>query len=422
MEERMEIELQMKIIKDLIAQRTGKNSVKIEYTKSKEIHAIDELVKKELLSIKSSEYYLSENIDDFLEKNKIKVLKLPLELDLETKDILKQLTKSSRKLAELKGITKTIPNSLILINALVLQEAKDSSQIESIITTNDELYKAEINIGVTSLATKEVQNYANALKKGFSLITEGKTLSLSFIIEIQKELEKEPTKQGIRKKFGTTIMNQSTKEILHIPPQDYEEIVVLLENLEEYINSEDEIDPLIKLAIIHHRFENIHPFPDGNGRTGRIINVLYLTLKEMLDLPILYLSSYLIKNKTEYYDLLKKVSNEDSWEEWILFILRGVEETSIETIERIKKINILMEDTKKEMKEKKPKIYSKDLLELIFIHPYTKINFIVEGLKKDRKTVSKILNELVEINILEEVKVGREKYFINTELYNLLKN
>ena len=190
MEERMEIELQMKIIKDLIAQRTGKNSVKIEYTKSKEIHAIDELVKKELLSIKSSEYYLSENIDDFLEKNKIKVLKLPLELDLETKDILKQLTKSSRKLAELKGITKTIPNSLILINALVLQEAKDSSQIESIITTNDELYKAEINIGVTSLATKEVQNYANALKKGFSLITEGKTLSLSFIIEIQKELEK----------------------------------------------------------------------------------------------------------------------------------------------------------------------------------------------------------------------------------------
>ena len=217
-------------------------------------------------------------------------------------------------------------------------------------------------------------------------------------------------------------MNQSTKEILHIPPQDYEEIVVLLENLEEYINSEDEIDPLIKLAIIHHRFENIHPFPDGNGRTGRIINVLYLTLKEMLDLPILYLSSYLIKNKTEYYDLLKKVSNEDSWEEWILFILRGIEETSIETIERIKKINILMEDTKKEMKEKKPKIYSKDLLELIFIHPYTKINFIVEGLKKDRKTVSKILNELVEINILEEIKVGREKYFINTELYNLLKN
>ena len=422
MEERMEIELQMKIIKDLIAQRTGKNSVKIEYIKSKEIHAIDELVKKELLFIKSSEYYLSENIDDFLEKNKIKVLKLPLELDLETKDILKQLTKSSRKLAELKGITKTIPNSLILINALVLQEAKDSSQIESIITTNDELYKAEINIGVTSLATKEVQNYANALKKGFSLITEGKTLSLSFIIEIQKELEKEPTKQGIRKKFGTTIMNQSTKEILHIPPQDYEEIVVLLENLEEYINSEDEIDPLIKLAIIHHRFENIHPFPDGNGRTGRIINVLYLTLKEMLDLPILYLSSYLIKNKTEYYDLLKKVSNEDSWEEWILFILRGVEETSIETIERIKKINILMEDTKKEMKEKKPKIYSKDLLELIFIHPYTKINFIVEELKKDRKTASKILNELVEINILEEVKVGREKYFINTELYNLLKN
>lgn len=426
LEEKIMLELKLKIINELIQERdkSGNSSIKFEFINKKEIECVNNLIEEGIISHENGIYFLEENIDGFIQESKLKLQLplLPLDIDLESKTVLKQITRSSRSLAELKGISKTIPNSLILINALVLQEARDSSEIENIITTNDELYRAEINIGVSTYETKKVQNYAMALKIGFNMIKEKKRLSIDSIIEIQKVLEKNKEKQGIRKKFGTLIMNQNTKEILHVPPQDYNTINLLLSNLEEYIESSGDEDFLIKLAVIHHRFEFIHPFPDGNGRTGRILNVLYLVLKDLLDLPILYLSNYFIKNKTKYYELLKKVDIENQWEEWILFFLTGIEETSIEAVQLINQIKLLMDETKKEIIDKKPKIYSKELLELLFTHPYTKISFIVDSLGKDRKTASNILKELVSIDLLKEFKLGKAKYFVNDKLYKILKN
>jgi len=215
---------------------------------------------------------------------------LPLTKDVETKEILKKSISSNRALAKLNGIAKIIPNSNILINSLALQEAKDSSEIENIITTHDELYKASLDIKNLSHATKEVQNYKNALLKGFRLINDNKLLLKKYIVEIQKELEQNDA--GVRKQSGTNLANAKTGEVIFTPPQKFEDIEKLLANLEKYINEPNDIDPLINMAIIHYQFETIHPFYDGNGRTGRIINILYLILNELLDIPILYLSSH----------------------------------------------------------------------------------------------------------------------------------
>ncbi|HNW99624.1 MAG TPA: Fic/DOC family N-terminal domain-containing protein, partial [Bacteroidales bacterium] len=237
---------------------------------------------------------------------KWKLSELPLNFDIETKKILKSLPYAHAALAELKGIATTIPNQNILINTLGIQEAKDSSAIENIITTHDDLYKSELNFdSVKSLNAKEVQNYILALKKGFNLISKNKLLTNRMILQIQEELEK--NKAGFRKLPDTTLKNASTGEIIYTPPQDYEEIKRLMSNLEKFINDEKicDYDPLVKMAIIHFQFESIHPFYDGNGRTGRIINILYLILENLQTLPILYLSNYIIKNKIEYYKLLQ---------------------------------------------------------------------------------------------------------------------
>lgn len=348
-----------------------------------------------------------------------KLQNLPPLIDIETKGILKQVNKSNRKLAELKGMAKTIPNSLILINTLALREAKDSSEIENIITTNDELYKAEIQIEVINNSTKEVQNYTCALKKGFDLIRKNNFLTTNLIIEIQEELEK--NKSGIRKQSGTVLKNPFTGEIIYTPPQNYDDILKLLKNLEEYINiDDDEVDPLIKLAIIHYQFESIHPFPDGNGRTGRIINILYLVLKKLLDIPVLYLSSYIIKNKNDYYKLLQKVRTDDAWEEWIIYILVGIEKTSEESIILISEIEKIMDKTQILIQNEAAKIYSKDLIEILFIHPYTKIEFLTEKLGVSRQTASIYLNKLEELNILKKEKIGKFNYYINLELMEVL--
>lgn len=349
--------------------------------------------------------------------NKLKYL--PPIVDVETKNILKQVNKSNRKLAELKGMSKTIPNSLILINTLALREAKDSSEIENIITTNDELYKADIEIEITDSSTKEVQNYTRALKKGFKLIEDKGFLTTNLIIEIQEELEE--NKSGIRKQPGTILKNPLTGETVYTPPQDYNEILSLLKNLEDYINiDDDEIDPLIKLAIIHYQFESIHPFPDGNGRTGRIINILYLVLKELLDIPVLYLSSYIIKNKNDYYKLLNKVGTEEAWEEWIMYMLIGIEKTAEESISLISGIGKIMNETMTLIQNEAPKIYSKDLVETLFLHPYTKIDFLAENLGISRQTASSYLNQIEELNILKKEKVGKYNYNINLKIFRLL--
>ena len=350
----------------------------------------------------------------------IMIKKLPLPIDIETKQILKKAISANRALANLNGVARTIPNQNIIINSLVLQEAKDSSEIENIITTHDELYISNIDASNISQATKEVNRYAKALKEGYRLVKEHELLLVRDIVAIQSILENNSA--GIRKQIGTVLKNEATGEVVFTPPQNEDEIRELLTNLEEYINTKDDIDLLIKMAIIHHQFESIHPFYDGNGRTGRIINILYLVLNGLLEIPILYLSRYIIRHKANYYKLLQEAIVKGAWEEWILFMLDGVEQTSKETIDMINAINELMQQTAIEIQERLPKIYSKDLVEILFIHPYTKIEFLVDLMNLHRDTASKYLKELEKIGILSGVKIGRSKFYINIELYKLLKN
>ena len=346
--------------------------------------------------------------------------KLPLEQDVESRGILKKLTTAHKALAELKGVVSSIPNENILINTLGLQEAKDSSAIENIITTHDDIYKAELNLNsFKSLDAKEVQNYIFALKKGFGLISKNKILTNNDIIDIQAELEK--NNAGFRKLPGTALKNTSTGEIVYRPPQDYAIIQELMQNLEQFINDNtiSNFDPLVKMAIIHYQFESIHPFYDGNGRTGRIINVLYLVMNNLLDLPILYLSRYIIQNKGTYYKLLQEVRETDKWENWILFMLAGVEQISKETIVLISQIKELIFEFKYLLRNNY-KFYSQDLLNNLFKHPYTKIEFLERDLGVSRITASKYLNKLASDGILKKQKLGTGNYYINKKLMELL--
>jgi len=346
--------------------------------------------------------------------------KLPLEQDIESKKILKKLASAHRALAELKGIVSSIPNENILINTLGLQEAKDSSAIENIITTHDDIFKAELNLdGFKSLNAKEVQNYISALKKGFGLISNNKILTNNDIIEIQTELEK--NNAGFRKVPGTALKNSTTGEIIYTPPQDYDTILELMRNLEQFINDEtlSDFDPLVKMAIIHYQFESIHPFYDGNGRTGRIVNVLYLVMNELLDLPVLYLSRYIILHKGDYYKLLQEVRETDNWENWVLYLLNGVEETAKETIVLIVKIRELIFEYKNLLRDNY-KFYSQDLLNNLFKHPYTKIEFVVNDLGVSRITASKYLTQLSKDGLLRREKLGTGNYYVNEKLIELL--
>jgi Fic family protein len=349
-----------------------------------------------------------------------KLKKLPLIQDIETKKILKKLASAHRALAELKGIVSSIPNENILINTLGLQEAKDSSAIENIITTHDDIFKAELNLeGFKSLNAKEVQNYIYALKKGFGLITKNKILTNNDIIAIQSELEK--NNAGFRKVPGTALKNSTTGEIVYTPPQDYDTILDLMTNLEQYINDESmsEFDTLVKMAIIHYQFESIHPFYDGNGRTGRIINVLYLVMNDLLNLPILYLSRYIIEHKADYYKLLQEVRETDNWENWVLYMLDGVEQIAKETIVLIGKIRDLIYEYKNLLRNNY-KFYSQDLLNNLFKHPYTKIEFIENDLGVSRITASKYLNQLAKDKVLKKEKLGTGNYYINEKLIKIL--
>lgn len=345
---------------------------------------------------------------------------LPPQADLETRQVLRQLAKSHRSLAELKGFSDMLPNKNILINAITINEAKDSSEIENIITTHDELFKTMSRENYKNPAAKEVVNYRRAIWRGYELVKEKGFLSANMIIEIQKIIEAE--KGGIRKLPGTELKNQSTGEVIYTPPSGKEEILSLLDNLEWYINHDnDDTDPLTKLAVIHYQFEAIHPFYDGNGRTGRMINVLYLVLKDLLDSPILYLSKFIIKNKMAYYNLLEQVTAEGKWEEWILFILEGIEETADESLMLVKEINGLLEATAKEINAKLPSIYSKELVDLIFFEFYTKIGYIEAGLGVSRKTAAKYLANLEEEGFLVSEKIGRERIYLNQELFKIVK-
>lgn len=351
---------------------------------------------------------------------------LPLSYDLETKAILKQLNNANRRLAELKGVAMTIPNENILVSTLTLQEAKDSSEVENIVTTQDDLYKNASELYsdyAINAATKEVLNYREALQHGFRLVKEKGVLTSSVIREIQKLLEHNSA--GFRSIPGTTLKSSDGKTV-YTPPQDRTEILNYMDNLETFINNDDisELDPLIKLAIIHHQFESIHPFYDGNGRTGRIICVLFLVLTGRLDLPILYLSRYITHNKKKYYELIQDIrdknsDNADEWEAWILFILKGIEETAIETTRLVKGISKLMADFKFVLRPKFGKQYRHELLNNLFFHPYTKVEFLEKELMISRVTAQRYLNLLMETGLIDRVKIGKAYYYINVPLMNL---
>jgi Fic family protein len=348
--------------------------------------------------------------------------KLPPQREkIETLNILREANKATAALAELKGIANTIPNQSMLLNAIVLQEAKGSSEIENIITTQDELYKAlAINNPTISLDTKEVVNYRKAIFKGFDLIKKQGFLRLKDVIEIQNVLIENYA--DIRSMPRTVLKNDAAGEVIYTPPRDKNEILDLLSNFVEHFNeNKNDIAPLINLAILHHQFESIHPFYDGNGRTGRILNILYLILNNLIDLPILYLSRYIIENKPDYYRLLNQTNGLGEWEEWILFMLKAVETTSIQTIEKINTIKNLLEETIGTVQVNAPKIYKKELVELLFEQPYSKIEFVVNKLNVERKAASRYLKELEKIGVLESQKVGRETLYINKKLLEALK-
>ncbi len=347
---------------------------------------------------------------------------LPPKTEIETKAVLKKLVTAGQSLAELKGYIELLPSKSIILNSITLQEAKDSSEIENIVTTHDQLYKAiSASKTVTDPSVKEVLNYRDALYKGLTLVREHKLLTTNTIIEIQQELEQ--NKAGIRKLPGTKLANDRTGEVMYTPPENEKIIRDLLTNLEAYINTaDDNIHPLVKLAIIHYQFESIHPFYDGNGRTGRIINVLYLVIKDLLTEPILYLSRYIIENKSEYYTLLRKVTTDNAWEDWICFILTAIEKTSSYTLALCKEIIAIMEKVRKTLQDERPKIYSHELLEILFTNVYTRIDHLINKNIASRNVAGKYLKELESLDILKGEKVGRDVFYINVGLFDLLKH
>ena len=345
---------------------------------------------------------------------------LPPQVELESKAVLRQLAVAHRYLAELKGMAATIPNESILISTLTLQEAKDSSEIENIITTHDALYKESLfHEQNKNPSAKEVNDYAAALRVGFDQVRQDRLITLNRLLEIHQVLEQNDA--GLRKLPGTELKNDRTGQVVYTPPQDYQTIVQLMNNLEQFINDDKmlEADPLVKMAVIHYQFESIHPFYDGNGRTGRILNILYLVANGLLDIPVLYLSRYIIQTKSDYYRLLQTVRDDGDWEAWLLYMLAGVEQTASEGIRLIQEIKQLMQEYKHQIRSKLPKIYSQDLLNNLFCHPYTKIEFVQRDLEVSRVTATRYLELLTEAGFVEKHKMGRNNYYVNRPLFEL---
>jgi Fic family protein len=341
---------------------------------------------------------------------------------IETVAVLREAARAHRYLAELKGRAATIPNQGILIDTLALQEAKASSEIENIVTTQDEMFQASLfPEGPSSPAAKEVALYVDALKCGFDgLRNRQGLLTANGIIEMFRTLKR--TQEGFRTTPGTVLRNEATGEDVYVPPQAGAEIVAHMTALEHFINDAppEGLDPLVRMAIIHHQFESIHPFSDGNGRIGRIVNVLYLTQQGLLDIPILYLSRYITGRKADYYRLLQSVRDTGEWEPWLLYMLRAVGETAIGTLKLIEQVRQLMADYKNAIRTGHPKIYSQDLLNNLFRHPYTRIDFVQRELGVTRQTAACYLDQLASGGLLSKHQEGRNNYYINTPLAALL--
>ncbi len=344
---------------------------------------------------------------------------LPPVAAIETPAILKAAISANRALAELKGKSESLPNPSMLVNSIVLQEAKSSSEIENVVTTNDKLFTAlSAEDNNVDLQTKEVLRYRQALWKGVEAL-KYRPLSTDLFIQLMQIIKE--SSAGIRTEPGTVIANPITKNIIYWPPEGEALIRNLLINLEEYMHVKDDVDPLIKMAVAHSQFEAIHPFDDGNGRTGRLINILYLMKKELLTHPVLYLSDAIINEKQNYYKLLRDVTEQQAWEPWILFMLKAVEKTSQQTMDQIGQILTLLEETLELAREKLPgRVYSKELIELLFEQPYCKVKYLVERDIAKRQTAAEYLRELEDAGFLKSKQVGREKLYLNIRLYNLL--
>lgn len=344
---------------------------------------------------------------------------LPPAADLETKAVLKQVIAARAALAELKGTAKLLPNQGVLIQAVGLQEAKLSSEIENIVTTNDDLYRGFANDGEgANPMTKEVLHYKDALWQGFQWVKQGMPLTSRLFESLYQTIKQ--AEDGVRRLPGTRLTNPGSGETIYTPPEGESLIRDKLANLERFINESSELDPLVRLAVTHYQFEAIHPFPDGNGRVGRILNILYLISEGLLDVPILYLSRYIIENKTDYYRGLSGVTEQGNWEAWVLYILRAVEATARTTDARIVSILAMMKEAAAKAETVLPKVQVPAILDVVFHHPYCKVRFLEDAGLGSRPTCTKYLRALVTAGVLREQPVWRENYFVNDDFFAVL--
>ncbi|MDR0776083.1 MAG: Fic family protein [Azonexus sp.] len=354
----------------------------------------------------------------------------PPGVDFQAPELLKALVSAHRHLAELKGCAASIPNQAILINTLVLQEAKASSEVESYVTTQDELFRADLHIAEwVSSAAKEVARYREGLTHGFERMRQQQgILSNGTLIALFQLLKN--SNETFRTSGGTVLKNERTGATVFVPPQDGTQVQTHMQALERFINDDAacELDPIIKMALIHHQFESIHPFSDGNGRVGRILCVLCLVRTGLLDTPLLYLSRYINRHKGDYYRLLQAVRDASgdaaasaaSWQAWVLFMLNAVGQTARQAVQLVGGMRDLMAETKRHLRTKTPKLYSQDLLNNLFRHPYTRIEFVQRDLSITRQTAARYLRQLAQAGLVQEHSQGKYLYFINVPLVQLL--
>ena len=348
---------------------------------------------------------------------------LPPKVNLESPTIFKATIRANKLLAELKGFCQTLPNPGLLFNTIVLQESKESSAIENIVTTQDELYKATL-MGemVKNHASKEVLQYREAMYWGLNQLEQKPIITTNLLVGIMQKLRW--SNENIRKNAGTKLSNPSTGNIVYTPPEGEDTIREKLKSLEIFINDDtvSDIDPLIKMALIHYQFEAIHPFSDGNGRTGRILNILYLIQKELMSLPILYLSKYIIENKSDYYRLLREVTEKDNWTEWVLYVVNGIAETAEHTLIKIKAILALKSNFENVLKAEFGSSYNRELVDLLFSYPYIKIAVLEKKGIAKRQTASVYLKKIEKLKFLSTYKLGRDIYYINDKLIKILSS
>lgn len=342
---------------------------------------------------------------------------LPPTVDVETKAVLKQCIRARAAVAELKQAAELIPNQAVLINTLPLLEAQASSEIENIVTTADRLFQFREGAGAADAATKEALRYSQALQEGVRALAR-RPLNTRTAEEVCSRIK--GTTMTVRKVPGTTLANDRTGEVIYTPPVGEHHLRDLLANWEKFLHEREDLDPLIRLAVAHYQFEAIHPFTDGNGRTGRVLNSLFMIQTGLLTLPILYLSRHIIHHKADYYRLLLGVTRDEAWEPWVLFLLEGIGETALWTTAKIAAIRSMQEWCIEHVRKKLPKIYSRELVDAVFEFPYSRISNLVERDIAKRQTAATYLRELTRIGVLEEKEAGKERLFINPRLLHLL--